>query len=1077
MRLQAVGGEGVTAKFDMTLALVESEGKLWGSLEYNTDLFDAERIERMCDHFQILLEGIVADPQQRLSQLPLLTQNEREFLLIECNLTQQDFPTVQALHHLFEHAAHTFPHAPALVCQHQTLTYQQLNERANQLAHALLQHGVGQDTPVALYLERSVDLVVGMLGILKAGAAYLPLDPALPQERLRFMLQDSRAPLLVSVAPLAEALGAVLPTLLLDRDAPTLQAQSALNPDPPVAPSHLVYVIYTSGSTGRPKGVLIEHAQLLNYVQGVQARLRLPVGSHFASVSTFAADLGHTAVFAALCSGGCLHLISSECAMDPGLWQEYFATHRIDCLKIVPSHLQALLSGGVTADMLPRGVLVLGGEASRWEFVERIRQAVPSLRVLNHYGPTETTVGVLTYEVGAAGSERPAGSGTVPLGRPLPNSRVYVLNGQGQPVPLGVAGEVFIGGSGVGRGYLNQPELTRERFVTDVFGGEVGARMYRTGDLARYLPEGTLEFLGRVDHQVKIRGHRIELGEIESVLLSHPQVREAVVVAREEPGGSLCLVGYVVEAGAGLEVEGLRGYLKERLLEVMVPSALVVLGRLPLTANGKIDRGALPAPESVVREVVGPRSAVESVLVELWGELLGRSEVSVLDNFFELGGHSLLATQVISRVRETFEVEVPLRALFDTPTIAGLAERIEMARGEDTAVPPLVRVPREGYLPLSFAQQRLWFLDQFEPGNSVYNVPSALRLTGPLNFNALQQSLQQIVHRHEALRTTFALIEGEPVQVIPAAVPVLLPLLDLQSLDPDSRKAEARRLIDEEAQRPFDLEQGPLFRASLLRLSEEDHILLLSLHHIVSDGWSQGVLRRELVALYRAGCHGQPSELPDLPLQYADYAVWQRQWLQGAALARQVDYWKAHLAGAPSFLELPTDRPRPAVKSFRGARRGLQLSQALTSSLSELSQREGATLFMTLLAAFQTLLYHYSGQSDIVVGTPIANRTRSEVEGLIGLFMNTLALRGDLSGDPRFTALLGRVRESALGAYAHQDLPFEKLVEELKPERSLSHSPVFQVMLILQNAPGRRWSLKECGCRRSEARGSPPSST
>ena len=767
--------------------------------------------------------------------------------------------------------------------------------------------------------------------------------------------------------------------------------------------------------------------------------------------------------------------------MDPGLWQDYFASHRIDCLKIVPSHLQALLSDGVSAEMLPREVLVLGGEASRWEFVERIRQAAPSLRVLNHYGPTETTVGVLTYEVGAPRDPSSANvdSATVPLGRPLPNSRIYLLNAHLQPVPLGVAGEVFIGGSGVGRGYLNQPELTRERFVADPFcpvKPEHGCT--GRGTWHAICRTATLEFLGRVDHQVKIRGlsHRVG-GDRERALVRHPEVREAVVVAREEPGGSLCLVGYVVEAGAGLEVEGLRGYLKERLLEVMVPSALVVLGRLPLTANGKIDRGALPAPESVVREVVGPRSAVESVLVELWGELLGRSEVSVLDNFFELGGHSLLATQVISRVRETFEVEVPLRALFDTPTIAGLAERIEMARGEDTAVPPLVRVPREGYLPLSFAQQRLWFLDQFEPGNSVYNVPSALRLTGPLNFNALQQSLQQIVHRHEALRTTFALIEGEPVQVIPAAVPVLLPLLDLQSLDPDSRKAEARRLIDEEAQRPFDLEQGPLFRASLLRLSEEDHILLLSLHHIVSDGWSQGVLRRELVALYRAGCHGQPSELPDLPLQYADYAVWQRQWLQGAALARQVDYWKAHLAGAPSFLELPTDRPRPAVKSFRGARRGLQLSQALTSSLSELSQREGATLFMTLLAAFQTLLYHYSGQSDIVVGTPIANRTRSEVEGLIGLFMNTLALRGDLSGDPRFTALLGRVRESALGAYAHQDLPFEKLVEELKPERSLSHSPVFQVMLILQNAPGRRWSLKECGCRRSEARGSPPSST
>jgi amino acid adenylation domain-containing protein len=488
----------------------------------------------------------------------------------------------------------------------------------------------------------------------------------------------------------------------------------------------------------------------------------------------------------------------------------------------------------------------------------------------------------------------------------------------------------------------------------------------------------------------------------------------------------------------------------------MVPSALVFLEALPLTVNGKVDRKALPAPEATVVEdgYAPPRTPLEEGLCEIWSEVLRVDRVGIHANFFELGGHSLLATQVISRIRTTFQVDLPLGALFEAPTVAGLAERIVIARGEErVATQELVRVSREQPLPLSFSQQRLWFLDQLEPGSPLYNVPSALRLTGPLNVAALQQSLTEIVHRHESLRTTFALVDGEAVQVIRPAETLPLPIVDLHSLEPATRQEQARQLIDEEAQRPFDLEQGPLFRASLLKLDDQEHILLLSLHHIVSDGWSQGVLRREFVALYRACCNGLPSGLPDLPLQYADYAAWQRQWLQGEALARQLAYWKAHLAGAPTLLDLPTDRPRPPMQSFRGSRQSFQLSQELTSSLVQLAQREGATLFMTLLAAFQTLLMRYSGQEHIVVGTPIANRTHEQLEGLIGLFMNTLALRGDLSGDPRFTDLLSRVRDSALGAYAHQDLPFEKLVEELQPTRSLSHSPVFQVMLILQNAP------------------------
>ncbi|HEU0079849.1 MAG TPA: condensation domain-containing protein, partial [Longimicrobiaceae bacterium] len=610
-------------------------------------------------------------------------------------------------------------------------------------------------------------------------------------------------------------------------------------------------------------------------------------------------------------------------------------------------------------------------------------------------------------------------------------------------------GELYVGGAGVARGYLNRPELTAERFVDDPF---APGRLYRTGDRVRWMADGTLEYLGRLDEQVKIRGFRIELGEIEVRLAEHPEVREAVVLAREDVPGDRRLVAYVVGA---VDADALRSHMRQGLPEYMVPSAFVVLDRLPLTANGKVDRKALPAPELASAEdgYVAPRTPVEEVLAGIWAEVLRLERVGVHDSFFDLGGHSLLATRVVSRVRAVFATELPLRALFEGPTVAELARAVEGERRRELPVlPPVVPVERTGALPLSFAQERLWFIDRLEPGSAVYNIPVAWRLGGALDEAALERALGEIVRRHEALRTTFTEVDGSPVQVIAPFGGFVLPVEDLSGLGEADREAAARRRAGEEARRAFDLSAGPLFRARLLRLDAEDHVLLLSMHHIVSDGWSMGVLFRELSSLYAAYREGGESPLPELAVQYADYAVWQREQLAGEVLERQLGYWREQLSGAPELLELPTDHPRPAAQSFRGANEHVQLPAEVLERLRALGRQEGATLYMTLLGAFQVLLSRYGGSEDGVVGSPVAGRGRHEVEGLIGFFVNTLVLRTDLSGDPSFRELVRRVREATLGAYAHQEVPFERLVAELSPERSLSHSPLVQAAFTLNNA-------------------------
>ncbi|AFY82810.1 non-ribosomal peptide synthetase [Oscillatoria acuminata] len=1035
--------------FQVKLTVTALTHGLKAELSYDKNHYSNDYIQQLAEQFETLLIQAIAHPTQGISQLPILPEPQRQFLF-QLNQTEKSYPIKEGMHQLFEEAVNNSPDAIALVFEETHLTYRQLNEQSNQLAHYLKKLGVGPDAVVGILTHRSHLSLVAMLGILKAGGAYLPLDAELPLEALSLRLQDIQPVAVVTEQSLSHRLPNC-PFVCLDGD--TLQGESAENLAPSATENNLAYILFTSGSTGQPKAVAIAHRQILNYCYAIQDRLNLPTPGSFALVSTLSADLGNTVIFPALC-GGTLHIISKMRSSDPEALAEYFRQHPIDCLKIVPSHLMALLGGDRPSDILPRHCLVLGGETATWEAVATIRESAPNCRIFNHYGPTETTVGVLTYEVPQT---HPPYAKTVPLGSAIANTQIYILDQHQQPVPIGVTGELYIGGAGVARGYLNRPELTQDKFIPNPFQTSPENRLYKTGDRARYLPDGTIEFLGRVDEQVKIRGFRIELGEIETVLAQHPTVRETVVTLREDEPGNPRLVAYIVPSGK-LDTEAIREFLAQRLQEYMIPTAFVAMDSLPLTANGKRDRRALPTPDTqlaTATEYIAPSTPVEAAIAGIWAELLHCPAISIHDDFFALGGHSLLATQAISRLRATFQVELPLKTLFEATTLGTLAERIEQAIQAELGleIPAIVPTSRGETAPLSFAQQRLWFLDRLDPGSPSYNLPRAVRITGKLNPTALEQCFTEIVRRHEILRTQFVTVNRHPVQQIIPATPFTLPVIDLQGLSPEDCEAEVRRLTEAEAGQGFNLESSRLLRGQLLQLSATEWVLLFTLHHIVSDGWSTAVLIRELAALYPAFSEGKPSPLPALPIQYADFALWQKNWLQGAVLETQLGYWKQQLGGSLPVLELPTDKPRPPVQTFRGNSESLTLPYPLSESLKQLSGRQGVTLYMTLLAAFKTLLYRYSGQEDILVGSPIANRNHGEIEQSIGFFVNTLVLRTNLSDSPSFSQLLTRVRDVTLGAYAHQDLPFEKLVEALQPERDLSRSPLFQVMFIFQNAP------------------------
>lgn len=1176
--------ERVNLPYELALTIVETGDGYTAHFHYHSGLFNAATITRMAGNFQTLLTSIADESWQAsdISTLAILTPAERYQLLIEWNNTESAYPDNTSVHQLVEAQVERTPDAIALILEDQELSYQELNRRANQLAHYLQRLGVGPETIVALCFERSFEMVVAMLGVLKAGGAYLPLDATYPKERLAFMLADSNAVLILSVNSLKTRLPEFEQKIIcLDTEWAKITGESSTNPTSAVTPENLACIIYTSGSTGDAKGVMIHHRGICNRLG---LNLRAMVASTDVSVVlnhshyTFINSVPVT--FAALAVGASQVLAQSGREADTNYILQLVIKHKIRKLGLPISQVRLILDDPDIKRCSHLKYLSCAMEAMSPELKAKIFQLFPDITIFYSYGLTEATAGVSFWS-----GKRDDIDAPVSVGRPIMNTQVYILDRKMNPVPIGVAGEIYLSGVGLARGYLNREELTAAKFLPNPFDTRPNARLYQTGDRARYLADGNIQLLGRVDYQVKVRGFRVELGEVEAALSRHPALLRNVVIASKDSTGNQQLIAYLVshfavdwrslnassanyqpaanqladrntarrylrvrwqancqvrdgvstislptlDLSAGgvcltgvpadwqlgqeielllpiatslatstellpstgkvrwlsngecgiefvaapwqpaekfvadqlarhhLSVADLRAFLKESLPDYMVPSVFVMLDALPLFRNGKVNRHALPAPERVAsitnKLYAAPRNPIEEVLCEIWTTLLQCRSVGIDENFFELGGHSLLATQLVSRIYQTFGLLLTVRTLFESPTIELLAAKIAVLREQASVKlpPPLVPVSREGELPVSFMQEWWWFLEHLDTGNPVFNLPFSYRLHGKLDLAALEKSLNEIIRRHETLRTSFITIEGQPIQRINAHQPFVLPMIDLTQLSGQEREARAGQIISDNVRQVFDLTQSPLLRALVVRLNEEEHVLTVTVHHIASDGWSLGVLIKELTTLYNAFAAGKPSPLPEIVIQYADFAHWQRNWLVDDVLEAKLGYWRKQLSGELPVLQLTTDHPRPSIQTFRGSQHSIVIKPELVEALNTLSRNEGVTLFITLLTAFKTLLMHYSGQQDIIVGSPAANRTRIETEGLIGVFANHSILRSDLSGNPTFRELLHRVREVVFAAYEHQDLPFEQIVEALHPERDPSRSPFFQTLFALHD--------------------------
>ncbi len=1057
-------GEAVS-QFDLSLDIKRADdGSYHGVLNYCPDLFDRPRMDVLVGHYLTLLGAAAADPGRPIGELPLSDDAERRLLL--GGFGQRDAPLGGPgnVPERFAEVVRAAPDARAVTCGEDTLTFARLDAHVAALTSKLLSLGVTAETPVAVRLPRSTDSVVALLAVMRAGGVYVPLDPEWPADRTAYVLDDVATPIVIT-----RDLPAGPGRVHLD---PRQPAADGPAPAPHIRPDQAAYIIYTSGSTGAPKGVVVQHRSLNHLTSTLQATFlghdpylagadSVPPGDRklraaLTAPFTFDASMEQLSWMLA---GHELFIASEDVRRDPSALVRFVEKHRIDVIDTTSSQLELLISVGLLEESWTPSMVMVGGEAvspSLWQALRGQRR----IRCFNLYGPTEATVDATCHDL--------SGPVDVPvIGTPLPNVHLRVLDAYLQPVPVGVAGEIYLGGLGLARGYVNRPGLTAQRFIADPYGSTPGSRLYRTGDRARWRPDGTLEYLGRTDDQIKLRGFRIEPGEIEAALTHHPSVKEAAVIDDEYAR----LIAYVTST-AGADPAGIRRFTQGRLPSYMVPSAVVVLDALPLTPNGKLDRRRLPLPEvgrpGLDVPFVAPRDMVEEVVAQVWCTVLGVDRVGVHDDFFELGGHSLLSIQVIARIRKLLGVDVPLRALFDAATVEELAARVRAEQTKDAGhgAPALAPVDRSGPLPLSFAQQRLWFLDQLMPDSVFYNMCDAYRVRGPLDLDALQRALRMLVARHETLRTAFVERDGVPYQVVSAPdAPGARRVAEIVRIELAERTEEGvRNLVAAEARTPFRLADGALMRVVAARLADDDHALVVTMHHIVSDGWSVDVLVDELGRLYRECVTGAPAALPELEIQYADFAVWQRAWMTGPVQEKQIAFWRRALDGAPLVLRLPADYPRPAVQSHRGETVEFPLPAPLVARLEALGREQGVTLFMTLLGAFQVLLARYGGQDDVVVGVPTANRTRAETEPLVGFFVNTLPVRVGCRPELSFRELLDRVREASLGAFAHQDLPFETLVEALAPERDLSHNPLVQVTFQLLDAPDEKLSLHGTDC-------------
>jgi amino acid adenylation domain-containing protein len=926
------------------------------------------------------------------------------------------------------------------------LTYAQLNRRANRLAHTLRPRGVGPNTLVGLFVDRSPAMLIGMLAVLKAGGAYLPLDPAFPPARLSALLADSQIETLLTRPHLRGQLSSWPGKVLSIDDASVSGIET--NPHPAPSPANLAYVLYTSGSTGQPKGVMVEHQAVVNYVQAAAAAYHLGPTDRVLQFAAFSWDTSIEEIFPTLACGGAVVLRTQAMLASMPAFLDACRSLEINVLNLPTAfwhELTAQLTPALAAALPPSlRLVIIGGEAARPDRLTHWQRLIGSrLRLVNTYGLTEAAAVSIQGDLSA-----PVGGTDVPLGRPLPHVQALLLDDDLRPVRPGQTGQLHLGGGGLARGYLHQPDLTAEKFIKT----DSGLRLLKTGDLARQLPDGRLVFAGRADHQVKIRGHRVELGELEAALRRHPAVQEAAVAARTDlPGSSPTLAAYVVPRPPhAFDEAALRHFLRQQLPDFMQPAALAALTALPLTSTGKIDRRALPAPNPTGPAFTPPATPTQQTVAAIWAEVLGLEQVSAGADFFALGGDSLLATRVVARLQQEMGVSINLSTLFDAPTVAALAaylDTLPAAPLPESAPPPLPG-------PLSFAQERLWFLEQLHGPGPVHNISLALRLTGPLDVPALEQSLTHLARRHDSLRAAFAAVEGRPVARVAAPEPVPLAYVNLHPTPALDREAELCRRLAADACRPFDLARGPLLRATLLKLAPQEHVLLLVIHHLITDDGSNTVLLRELGQIYAALAQGQPVNLPEPPA-YTAYAAGQRAHPPAESLA----YWETALAGAPPALNLPTDHPRPARPSLAGAAESLRLPAALLEQLKVLARQENATLFMTMLAAFDVLLYRYTGQADLVVGVPIAGRSRPDTLNMVGLLVNTLALRVNMAGGPAFQTLLAQVRQTVLAAFRHQDAPFEQLVQRLQPQRDLSRHPLFQTMFVFEQNPAAELRL------------------
>ncbi|WP_042149777.1 non-ribosomal peptide synthetase [Paucisalibacillus sp. EB02] len=1046
IKSDAIPIDNGTSKFDLTLFVDINEETINLKFEYSLAIFKDETIAILLDSLKTLIEGIVENPNELIYKLPIVSEVYKEKQHNQWSNQIQIDQKAKCIHRLFEEQVMRTPHHVAVTYENERLTYQELNEKANQLAHYLIKQRVKKDTPVCVYMERSTDVIVAIIGILKAGGCYVFLDPDLPNKRLDMIIEDTRPALILTnnYTMIQNRIDFNSEVVLIDKE--ELTHETTENIKEADSLQQLAYVIYTSGSTGRPKGVAIEHSQLLNYCQGVSGKIDFHKDSNFAMLQSFAVDFGHTMLFPPLLNGGNIHIISKELIFEPNLLLDYLSEKEIDYLKITPTHYAALQNKENNIRLLPRKALIFGGEPLSRKLIQDLQLLDSSCTVFNHYGPSETTVGVLIYELTKEDIHNT--SLHVPLGKPIPNTRVYILDEHLQQVPTGIPGQLYIAGDSVGRGYINNKDLTNQYFLSNPF--EEHSRLYKTGDVVKYLHNGNIEFVGRNDRQVKIRGHRVELNEVTAVIRKHKQIKDVVIKTVGEQDKEI-VAFLVIDQDNPLDISKLQHYYREILPEYMIPTRFIALEKLPLLSNGKVDIKSLEVPEESMEKNTSktkPRNSTEQQIHELIKKLLDKNIIDIHDNFFELGGHSLLAIKFAYQLNETLEINIPVRWIFEYPTIFRLSHQIEKSKEILTKNNNLEMIPRVSRsIPqmLSYDQKRIWFMDNLEPNSSLYNEYLALSIKGSFEIDILEKSINRIIDRHEILRSTFEDKDGEPQLIIHENIRIDIDFVDLSNREGN---VILDQLIIEEIDKPFDLQTGPLIRCKLIKVGELDYKLVIVIHHIIFDGWSINILLDELSIIYEEIQAKKELSLPELSIQYADYSNWQNNLFSEEKLSEKLGYWEKKLGGDLSVLNLPTDYPRPSLPSYRGSKKRLRLSKEFKNKLLEIGRKEEATPFMVMLTAFKVLLYRYTGQTDLLIGTPVANRSRREIENLIGLFVNTLVVRSDLTQEISFNELLRQVKETTLEALANQDLPFEKLVEQLQPNRDISHTPIFQTMFV-----------------------------